>query len=91
MFDKSFSCELLTPEGAIYKGQATSVVAPGADGQVGILSGHAPLITALGKGELRIKTADGASSRYQVAGGFMEVLKNKVTVLAERAEAKTKS
>jgi len=79
------SCELLTPEGALYSGAVDMVVAPAADGEVGILVNHAPLITALGVGTLSLKTKDGPA-RWRVAGGFLEVFNNQVSVLAEKAE-----
>ncbi|MEM7264224.1 MAG: ATP synthase F1 subunit epsilon [Planctomycetota bacterium] len=82
----SLTCDVLTPEGSIYSGSVEMVVAPAADGEVGILPQHAPLITALGKGTLRVKTG-GQEAKWAVEGGFMEVLNNKVSVLAEKAVA----
>ncbi len=78
------TCEVLTPEGTIYSGAVDLVVAPAADGEVGIMAQHAPLITALGKGTLRVKTGND-TTKWIVEGGFMEVLNNKVSVLAEKA------
>src|SRR6476646_7698379 len=61
------------------------VVAPSVDGQVGILPHHAPLLTMLHVGELRVIKGNDEQS-IVVAGGFMEVLNNKVTILADAAE-----
>ncbi|MFQ5654089.1 MAG: ATP synthase F1 subunit epsilon [Planctomycetota bacterium] len=76
-------CTILTPEGPVFDGEARSVTAHAADGRVGILPGHAPLITALGSGPLRLEQPDGAVHRWRVEGGFLEVLKNELSVLAE--------
>ena len=77
---------VISPERVLFEGQASSVVAPGYDGQLGILPGHAPLMTVLGKGVLRLEGA-GAESRFQVDGGFLQVVDNKVRVVTESATA----
>ena len=77
---------VISPERVLFEGQASSVVAPGHDGQLGILTGHAPLMTVLGKGVLRLEGA-GAESRFQVDGGFLQVVDNKVRVVTESATA----
>ena len=77
---------VISPERVLFEGQASSVVAPGHDGQLGILTGHAPLMTVLGKGVLRLEGA-GAESRFQVGGGFLQVVDNKVRVVTESATA----
>ncbi len=79
------SCSILTPEGSVYEGEVQSIVAPAVDGELGILKGHAPLITALGKGKLRVSTASGNDS-WSIEGGFLEVLSNKVVILAEKLD-----
>jgi len=61
------------------------VIAPGADGELGILPNHAPLLTALGIGELRIRKGEEEES-FAVGGGFLEVLANRVIVMADVAE-----
>jgi F-type H+-transporting ATPase subunit epsilon len=77
---------VISPEAVLYEGTAESVVAPAFDGQVGILTGHAAMVTLLGKGELRL--GGGASAqRYQVEGGFLQVADNHVRVVTERATA----
>jgi F-type H+-transporting ATPase subunit epsilon len=77
---------VLSPEQTIYQGAADQVVAPAWNGQLGILRGHAPLMALLGEGELRVTLA-GKETVYHVAGGFLQVLDDEVTVLSERASA----
>ena len=82
-------CVVATPEGPVFDGKARSVVVPAADGELGILPRHAPLIAALGCGELRVEEESGEKGRYFLDGGFVQVLSNRVTVLATAAEAAT--
>jgi F-type H+-transporting ATPase subunit epsilon len=78
--------ELVSPERIVYsEDEVDMVIAPGADGEMGILPNHAPLLTALGIGELRIRKGAEEES-FAVHGGFMEVLANKVIVMADTAE-----
>jgi F-type H+-transporting ATPase subunit epsilon len=77
---------VISPESVLFEGDAESVVAPAFDGQVGILTGHAPMVTLLGRGELRVGGGAGAS-RFQVEGGFLQVADNLVRVVTERAVA----
>lgn len=77
---------VISPERTVFEGQADMVVAPAWDGEIGILRGHAPLVILLGDGELRVQ-GPGGEQRFHVAGGFMQVAENVVTVLSERAEA----
>ncbi len=79
---------VLTAVHRIYDGEAEMVIAPGADGQLGILPRHAPLLTTLALGELRLRHA-GVDEGIFVAGGFLEVNRNVVTVLADDAERAT--
>ncbi len=83
--DAELECTILTPEGKVYSGKVTSVVAPGVAGSFGVLRGHAPLITALASGVLRVRATDG-THRWRVTGGFLEVFRNQVSVLAEKVE-----
>ena len=76
---------VISPEATIYEGQADSVVVPAWDGELGILRGHAPLMAVLGTGEIRITRGSG-TERFQVSGGFLQVVDDVVTVLSERAE-----
>jgi F-type H+-transporting ATPase subunit epsilon len=79
---------VISPEQTLFEGEAESVVAPGFDGSLGILTGHAPMVTLLGQGELRL---DGrslpGSLRFNVEGGFLQVVDDHVRVVTERASA----
>ena len=78
--------EIVTGERLVYsETDVDMVVAPGTDGSLGILPRHAPLITTLTSGELRVKKG-GAEQSIVVFGGFMEVTPDKVTILADTAE-----
>jgi F-type H+-transporting ATPase subunit epsilon len=81
----TFQLEIVTPEKKVVDTSAEEVQIPGKDGYLGVLPGHAPLITELGVGEISFR--DGATEqRLAVAWGFAEVLPGKVTILAESAE-----
>ena len=73
---------VISPEAALYEGEASSVVAPAFDGDVGILTGHAPMMTLLGKGELVVSGA-GEPRRFSIEGGFLQVLNNEVRIVTE--------
>ncbi len=77
---------VLSPEQTVYEGEATSVVAPAWNGQLGILRGHAPLMALLGDGVLRIENGR-ETLRFQVSGGFLQVVDDVITILSERATA----
>jgi ATP synthase, F1 epsilon subunit (delta in mitochondria) len=79
------SVSVISPEATLFTGDAESVVAPAFDGEVGILTGHAPMITALGRGTLRVQNA-GAVQQFDVNGGFLQVVDNQVRVVTEHAE-----
>jgi len=81
----TFQLEIVTPSRLLVKDAAEEAQIPGVTGYLGILPGHAPLITELGVGEITYK-ASGATHTLSVAWGFMEVLPDKVTILAEAAE-----
>jgi F-type H+-transporting ATPase subunit epsilon len=76
---------VISPEAVLFEGDADSVIAPAYDGEVGILTGHAPLMALLGDGELRL--GGGTGRRFKVSGGFMQVLHNHVRVVTEKATA----
>jgi F-type H+-transporting ATPase subunit epsilon len=76
---------VISPEAVLFEGDADAVIAPAYDGEVGILTGHAPLMALLGEGELRL--GGGAGRRFKVSGGFMQVLDNHVRVVTEKATA----
>ena len=75
---------VISPEAVLFEGDAESVVAPAFDGEVGILTGHAPMVTLLGRGELRVGGGAGAR-RFRVEGGFLQVADNLVRVVTEQA------
>ncbi len=77
--------EVVTAERTVLEEEADMVIAPGIDGELAILPRHAPLLTMLKPGEIRV-VKDGEDSFMSVSGGFMEVLGNKVTILADTAE-----
>lgn len=78
--------EIVTPEHLVVNDQATELTIPGKQGYLGILPGHAPLITELSVGEISYRNASGQMKFLHVAWGFAEVLPSKVTILAEVAE-----
>ncbi len=77
---------VISPERSLFEGEADAVVAPAFDGLVGILPRHAPFMTLLGRGVLTVRTGDGAS-RFQVEGGFLQVVGHAVRVVAGSAAA----
>ncbi len=74
--------EIITPDKTIYKGEAELVQLPGIDGSFEILENHAPLISALDKGKIKVKKG-GSEDFYEINGGVIEVLNNKVLILAQ--------
>ena len=78
--------EILTPEKKIYSGDVYGVQLPGIDGLFEVLDRHAPLVSALGKGKLKILKDKSSTESFQIQGGFVEVLDNKATVLVEGAQ-----
>ena len=77
-----FQLNIYTQEKQVFDGMATSVVAPGADGYFGVLANHAPLLAALGRGALTVRTGS-QQQVFKVSGGFLEVHGNQATVLAD--------
>ena len=77
--------DIVTIEREVFTGDVDMVIAPGVEGELGILPRHAPLITALSEGELRTIRESGEQS-FAIGGGYLEVLNNRVTVLADSAE-----
>ena len=73
---------VISPEKILFEGEAASVIAPAFDGEVGILENHAPMMTLLGKGSLRL-----GEKRFEIEGGFLQVVDNNVRVVTERAVA----
>lgn len=77
---------VISPEAILFEGTTDSLVAPAFDGEVGILTGHAPMMTLLGRGTLRVGTG-GGERRFIVEGGFLQVVDNQVRVVTDRASA----
>jgi F-type H+-transporting ATPase subunit epsilon len=75
--------DIITPDNTLYTGDGKAVTVPGIDGSLGILENHAPLITALKKGQVKVTTREGVEKFFEINGGVAEVLKNKVIILAE--------
>jgi F-type H+-transporting ATPase subunit epsilon len=75
---------VISPDAVLFQGTTESLVAPAFDGQVGILTGHAPMLTLLGNGELRLGE-EGSGQRFHVEGGFLQVVDDTVRVVTERA------
>jgi F-type H+-transporting ATPase subunit epsilon len=78
-------CEIVTQDRSLYEGQADIVIAPGSEGELGILPNHAPLLTTLGLGVLRVRFR-GDEEIFTIAGGILEVRPDLVTVLADVGE-----
>ena len=85
--DKKISCNILTPEKIVFEGSADYIVVPAYDGEMGFLYNHAPLISELGIGEIRLKN-DEQIEFIAIQGGFVEIRNNEMTVLAEDAYKK---
>lgn len=81
----SFTCNIVSAEASIFSGSVEQVIASGLMGDLGILSGHAPLLTELQPGPIRVIFDDGKEDNFFVTGGFMEVQPNVVTILADSA------
>ena len=80
-----FMCDIVTPRARLVSEEATLVVVPGVEGEMGFLAGHAPLVSVLADGEVRMSAADGEVRRYALQGGYVEVGDGKVMILADRA------
>ena len=77
--------EIVTPERLAYSDQVDAVILPGSEGELGVLPHHAPLVTTLGIGELRIRKGSTEES-FAIVGGFLQVRPDKVVVMAETAD-----
>ena len=82
----TFPLDIVTPEKTILSENATALQIPAAEGSLGILAGHAPLLAELSVGECVVRLAGGAEEQLVIAGGFVEVSRDRVTVLADSAE-----
>lgn len=81
----TINVDIVSAEGEIHSGKATMVFAPAKMGEVGIAPRHAPLLTALKPGEVRVQTEDGEEVSFYITGGLLEVQPHSVTVLADTA------
>lgn len=79
--------EVLSPERSIYSDNVYGIQLPGTEGSFEILENHAPMIASLGKGRMKILKDKHTTERYDITGGFVEVLNNKTSVLIEGATA----
>jgi F-type H+-transporting ATPase subunit epsilon len=77
---------LVSPERILFTGEADMVICRTTDGEIAFLTGHAPLVGALGIGTVRIKLSDGEEIKAAVHGGFVEVRDNRVSILSDVAE-----
>jgi F-type H+-transporting ATPase subunit epsilon len=77
--------EIVTPEKLAYSDEVDAVVLPGSEGELGVLPHHAPLLSMLGVGELRIRKA-GTEESFAIVGGFLQVRPDRVVVMAETAD-----
>jgi F-type H+-transporting ATPase subunit epsilon len=76
--------EILTPEKKLFSGNVYGIQLPGISGSFEILEKHAPMVSALGAGTLKVlNDKNGSTTSYRISGGFMEILNNKAVVLAE--------
>lgn len=86
MYEKAFQVEIITPTRVVFKDEATSLSAPGVEGNFQVLYDHAPFLTAIGVGEMKLKDKNGTDTFYATSGGFVEVCANHVVVLADAVE-----
>ena len=86
MAEKNFKIEIVTPERIVLSKDIVSLVVPGVEGSLGILADHAPLMAELGIGEIQLRDSDGKIEHMATSGGFMEVSKNSVRILADTLE-----
>ncbi len=76
--------EIITPDKEVYSGKVKSVQVPGSDGSLQILKNHAPLISTLGKGKIKVVEQDDTEKFFDIDQGVIEVLQNKLILLAEK-------
>jgi F-type H+-transporting ATPase subunit epsilon len=81
----TINVDIVSAEGEIFSGPATMVFVPAVQGDIGIAPRHAPLLTTLRAGEVRVQTADGEEHGFYVGGGALEIQPQRVTVLADTA------
>lgn len=76
--------EIVTPDVKVFEGEARHVQLPGANGRFGVLKNHAPLISTLTEGKVKVESTDGDVETFKITGGVVEVNSNKVVILAEK-------
>ena len=81
----AFSCDIVTPDTQVFKETVTGVIVPAHDGQLGLLTGRAPILVRLGEGTLTAHVQNGRAQFYHVRGGVAQMKDNKLTVLTESA------
>ncbi len=86
MFDKPFDVKIVSPRGVIFSDTALSVSAPGVEGGFQVLYSHAPLVSALEVGQVKVMTREGHDLLFATSGGVLEVRDNAVVLLVESAE-----
>jgi F-type H+-transporting ATPase subunit epsilon len=75
---------VLTPDRKVFEGDISSITVPGSNGQLQVLKNHAPLVSSLGKGEVRfVKSDDGRKQSFSITSGFVEVLNNEISLLVQ--------
>jgi F-type H+-transporting ATPase subunit epsilon len=79
----TLNVELVSPTERVWSGQATSISARTVEGDIGVLTDHAPLFGVLVDGEVSIKGVDGSTTTFNVSGGFLSVSNNRVSILTE--------
>lgn len=84
--EKKFQLDIVTPARTVYSGDVQSFTAPGVVGSFQVLFNHAPLLSSIGVGEVKVTELNGAKIHFATSGGFVEVKTNKVILLAESAE-----
>ena len=84
--DPTYSFKILSPKAKILDEEVVSIVAPGEAGYLGVLANHAPLITTMRAGDLKVRFADGKERRFQISGGILRVAHNKAVLLTEAIE-----
>ena len=81
--DKGFNIEIVTPQKLYFSGEVVSVTAPGEEGQFQILKNHAPLLSSLKNGKVKLALADRTEQSFSISDGFLEVSSNKAILLTE--------
>ena len=82
----TFQCSVVTPERSVLECEATGVVFPAHDGEIGILRGRAPLLCRLGTGRMKVRIPSGETEYLVIDGGFAQMVDNRLTILSEGAQ-----